>query len=134
MNKKFGNWLKLRESGHYDDVGRWVNDSAYAHDYDARDIKKMGHGKSHPSLINSVGGNHHPNHGDEFVLQNPDGTKEHGLVARSINDKLRIQLDDGQIFEMDFNKEYKRGHISLINPPRSEFAPTGKLTYVVKFS
>jgi hypothetical protein len=135
----FNNWVKLKEAGHFDDVGRWVDDSPYGHDYDPREIKKFGHNKAHPSLINNLGGTYHPNEGDEFVLQNPDGTTEHGIVTHSsgvggLGGKLRIKLDDGQIFEMDFNKEYKRGHISLSNPPRSVNQPSVKKTFIVKFS
>jgi len=136
--KTFNQWLK--EAGHYDDFGRWIDDSPYGHDYNARDIKKLGHGKAHPSLVNNIGGMYSPREGDEFIFKNPDGTTEHGVVTNmglgglDKYGKLRIKLDDGQNFEIDFNKEYKMGHISLANPPRSVSQQQGKQTFILQFS
>jgi hypothetical protein len=122
---KFIDWMQTKENF----------DNPYDHAYSSRDIKSLGHGKAHPSLVTRMGGSHFPSEGDEFIFVEPDGSTQKATVTHSSGvgglgkyGELRLRTDDGQIMSMDFGKEYKLGHISLVGQTGS------KKTFRVQFS
>lgn len=131
--EQFINWLKAKEG--YDNLGRFVQDTPYEHDYNTRDIKNLGHGKAHPSLITKMGGFFAPITGDEFIFAEPDGRTDKAVVTHSAGvaglgqpGELRLRTDDGQTITMNYPREYKLGHISLIGKEGN------KRTFRVQFS